>query len=669
MRIANIDNAAWRIIRFQFGTVYHISLAPALDENGDVRIAYNLDVRTSSEHCKLCDDEMISRIPGFGVLRLSYGLSSAVGGARGRIGVLSVLLVAWLVLVSCTETGRVPDSEFLDEYGAVVEERTLDQDELSQVRTGGGVLKYPTTFCSDPDPAIDHSITWRNIANPPLVTEIHAGLTQVSEYAADGYELALASSVRVSDDLLEYEFTLRSSLKFSDGSPLTSRDVKWSWARALSLGSETSRVWRVLGPIEGAVDVLGSGGELKGVEVVDDRRFRVQLERPFVDFRLHLSDPVASVLNRRNVESWPERSRTENTSSVVFEFDFSREVVGAGPFRLVSTSEGRFGASSCSLEWNSHYWGEPPSLARVDLVQVFDPFPSDEAAPPRRVHEVFAQGEIDVSMPDHDGSDSDFPTEDGSIGNFAPVHGEIRYGVLVFNPSFPPFDDVELRKALVGATELPSELLDDWSVGADRRVIPRSVIESSVASRVASVEPLAGGSMRDGAYQGVVIDAPIEQGPPDFYGVLMHDLVAQWEASLGLEVVLNSEPLAYDNAFRTGDLPFRVLTGSLSVPEPLHLLRRLTTPFGGRHESEEFRAALEMVASAESEPDRVVREQMALEVERYLLDNALVLPLVIYESEYEVRVQPWVRGFEYRAYPHSLFAAVWLEDAPPDRYE
>lgn len=578
-------------------------------------------------------------------------------------------MVAWVVLVSCADAGGVTDSEFPDGHEAVVEEHTAEEDELGQVQSGGGVLKYPTTFCSDPDPAIDRSISWRNIATPPLVTEIHAGLTQVSEFATDGYELALASSVQVSDDLREYEFTLRPSLNFSDGSPLTSRDVKWSWARALSLGAETTAVWRVLGPIEGAAEVLGRGGDLKGVEVVDDRRFRVRLERPFVDFPLHLSDPVASVLNRRNVESWSERSRTENMSSVVFEFDFSHEVVGAGPFRLLASNEGMFGVSGCSMERNPHYWSKPPSLARVDLVSVFDPFPSDEASPSRRVYEAFAQGEIDISMPERDGRDSDFSTDAGLVGSFAPVHGEIRYGMLVFNPSFPPFDDVEFRKALVGATELPSELLDDWSVGADTRIIPRSVIDVSVASRVVSDEPVAGGSRQDRANQGVVIDAPIDRVPPDSYGVLMHELVAQWEVSLGIEVILDSGPLAYDNAFRSGELPFRVLTGSLSVPDPLHLLRRLATPFDGRHESEEFRVAAEMVSLAESEPDNVVREEIALEIERYLLDNALVLPLVIFESQYEVRVQPWVKGFEYRAYPHSLFEGVWLEDAPLDRYE
>lgn len=76
-----------------------------------------------------------------------------------------------------------------------------------------------------------------------------------------------------------------------------------------------------------------------------------------------------------------------------------------------------------------------------------------------------------------------------------------------------------------------------------------------------------------------------------------------------------------------------------------------------------------MLTVAASEPDSVVRENLALAIERYMLDEALVLPLRVWESEYEVRVQPWVRGVEYRPYPHSLFAGVWLEDAPLERYE
>ena len=578
-------------------------------------------------------------------------------------GTICALVLACAMGDSTLDSGVTQDGDFVVELLA-----TVDEDRLNEVRSGG-VLKYPTNFCADPDPAIDRSIAWRNIGNPPVVTEIHAGLTRVNEFGTDGYELELASSVWVSDDLREYEFTLRPSLKFSDGSPLTSRDVKWSWERGLRFGAETTNAWRVLGAIEGADEVLGKVGELEGVEVIDDRRLMVRLERPFVGFPVQLSHPVASVLSPRNVESWPARSSTDNTSVLVTSFDYSHEVVGAGPFKLLQVDGGPFGSRSCSLERNPHYWGESPSLARVDLVSVSDQILIGGELTPPRFHEAFAQGEIDVALPDHDGSDSELSIGDGLPPTFAPVQAEIRYGMLVFNPAVPPFDDIGLRHALVGVTELPADLLGDWAVGADRRIIPRSIFRGSVPRVVDSDESVGGESRHGGAYAGLVIEATFDLEPPDTYGVLVQDLVAQWDEGLGLTVRLNSDPLAYDNAFDSGDLPFRLLRGSLGVPEPLHLLRRLVFAFGGGDLPDEFLVASEMLTAAESEPDSVVREQMALDIERHLLENALVLPLTVFESQYEVRVRHWVKGFKYRAYPHSLFANVWLEDAPPERYE
>lgn len=164
------------------------------------------------------------------------------------------------------------------------------------------------------------------------------GRDSAAEVVPDGYELALANGLTVSEGLTEYGFTLRQGLEFSDGVPLTSRDVKWSWGRALGLGAETSRVWRVLGPIVGAKAILGRGGDLSGVQVIDDRRFTVRLERPFVNIPLHLSDPIAFVVSRANAETWPGRSASENMPSLVFPYRSDHEVTGAGPLRLLAGS-------------------------------------------------------------------------------------------------------------------------------------------------------------------------------------------------------------------------------------------------------------------------------------------------------------------------------------------
>ena len=580
--------------------------------------------------------------------------------------------VLWFVLVSCAFGDLVDQTEQLGGIeDAVVGEESIagEVSGLEGARTPGGVLRYPVTACSEPDPAIDRSIGTRNIANPPLVAEIHAGLTRVDEFAADGYGPELASSVTVSGRLDEYRFTLRPELKFSDGSLLTSTDVKWSWERALSLGAETSRAWHVLGVIDGADEVLGLGGDLSGFEVIDDRRFDVRLVRPFVNFPLNLADPIASVLSRGNAETWPERFRTENTSSVFSPFDFEHEVVGAGRFRLLAGGGDPLIAMGCSIERNPHYWGEPSSLARVDFVPSFESFPSAADIGPVRVYEMFAQGEIDVSMPEPEARDSgSFAGNDASLG-IATVHGDGSYGMLVFNPVVPPFDAIEFRRALVSVTDVAAALSEGQSGGFTRHVVPRSVLRNSEAGAMTSPQSSYEVDVPGRKFSEVVIDVPFDRPEFDDYGRLMRRIVAQWEESLGLTVRLDSRPSVYDNSHRAGELPFRVMIGRLQVPEPLHQLRRLASAFGSRHASEEFRVVSEMLMFAEAESDSVVREEMALDIERYLLENALVLPLVLHESEFEVRVQPWVRGFEYWAYPHSLFAGVWLEDAPPERLE
>ena len=52
----------------------------------------------------------------------------------------------------------------------------------------------------------------------------------------------LAESVDISEDAREFTFTLREGLMFSDGEPLTSADVLFTFHRAID--PRTGSVWR-----------------------------------------------------------------------------------------------------------------------------------------------------------------------------------------------------------------------------------------------------------------------------------------------------------------------------------------------------------------------------------------------------------------------------------------
>ena len=66
-----------------------------------------------------------------------------------------------------------------------------------------------------------------------LQYEIFAGLTTFTPDESNPVQLDMATSHTVSSGGSVHTFILRPGLKFSDGSPLTASDFKWSWERAL----------------------------------------------------------------------------------------------------------------------------------------------------------------------------------------------------------------------------------------------------------------------------------------------------------------------------------------------------------------------------------------------------------------------------------------------------
>ncbi|RYJ01011.1 MAG: ABC transporter substrate-binding protein, partial [Acetobacteraceae bacterium] len=109
---------------------------------------------------------------------------------------------------------------------------------------------------------------------------------------------------RLSADAKTWDFTLRAGLRFHDGEPVLSRDVVASIARWMPQ------------------DVMGRKlqAALAAVEVVDDRRFRVRLNRPFPKL-LQAFGKVTTLA----LVIMPERiARTEASRNIT-------EFIGSGP--------------------------------------------------------------------------------------------------------------------------------------------------------------------------------------------------------------------------------------------------------------------------------------------------------------------------------------------------
>ncbi len=455
----------------------------------------------------------------------------------------------------------------------------------SEVEPGakGDVLYVDAVGCGIADPAIDAAMLFRSPSNFVLVSEIHAGLMEIS-HPDNIADPALAEGFSVSDDGLTYEFRLKKDIRFSDGSPITAKDVKWSWERAMRLSTETSRANDVLGSIVGAADIQGSYGELSGLSVIDDESLAVKLARPRSDFLFLLADPIASVLKRANVEGWGVVWDQLGSVSVLRDLPNGGSApLGAGPFRL-SRYSADFDTGGCALESNPHYWrGESELDAIVPVSHLYESF---GLVTVRSVYdEAFLSENIDyyyyapshAADDEHDHAEHDQSSPDVKL---VTARQPPRLMFLLFNPAYPPFDDVKFRRALVAGTD--RDALFPYPVEADGYILPSSFL--SVDSLVDGFEfrpDVSEQEFADSKYAAVgnIHEAQFDvAGPGDFIAFLVED----WAVRFGLSLNLVGEGASFGEGYAgdPADNAVRMIIFTPEYPDPHAVMRNFVAAFG-----------------------------------------------------------------------------------------
>ncbi len=130
-------------------------------------------------------------------------------------------------------------------------------------------------------------------------------------------------------DPLTYVFHLRTGVRFHDGRPLTSADVKATFDYILNPANRS--------PKRGAFRMVTS------IEAPDPATIIFHLNAPFASFTTSLVRPAVGIVPRDAG------------------IDFSRHPIGSGPFRFVSQSQD----DEVALERNPDYFRGAPQLARV----------------------------------------------------------------------------------------------------------------------------------------------------------------------------------------------------------------------------------------------------------------------------------------------------------------
>jgi oligopeptide transport system substrate-binding protein len=174
-----------------------------------------------------------------------------------------------------------------------------------------------------------------------LITNIMEGLYRIDENEEP--QPAQAGGVEVSDDELTYTFTLREGIKWSNGDPVTSRDFKYAWLRAMDPETAAPYSYIVAPYIKGGAEFnAGDGGaEDVAIETPDSRTLRVTLVNP-TPFFLGLTAFQTYYPQR---EEFVEQQGDEYAQS-------ADALLYNGPFTMTQFDP----ASGATLVKNEDYW-------------------------------------------------------------------------------------------------------------------------------------------------------------------------------------------------------------------------------------------------------------------------------------------------------------------------
>jgi peptide/nickel transport system substrate-binding protein len=228
----------------------------------------------------------------------------------------------------------------------------------------------------------------------------------------------LAEDMAIGD--MSVTFKLRKDATFQDGTPVTAKDVKWSFDRAVTVG--------------GFPTFQMSAGSLTKPEqfvAVDDHTFRVDFMKKD---RLTIPDLaviVPCVLNSALVKS-------KVTDQDPWGLEYTKlNTVGSGAYKVTNWTAG----SQVVLERNDNWKGGPlPKVRRIVWRMVPD-------AGNRRA--LLERGDADVS---YDLPNKDFAElkTDGKLSIVStPYSNGIQY--IGMNVQNPPFNDVKVRHAMAYA--------------------------------------------------------------------------------------------------------------------------------------------------------------------------------------------------------------------------
>jgi peptide/nickel transport system substrate-binding protein len=262
-----------------------------------------------------------------------------------------------------------------------------------------------------------YEVSW-NCYDRLISHEMKTGPSGQPYYDKEKFKPELAEDMNIGD--MSVTFKLKKNATFQDGTPITAKDVKWSFDRAVTVGGFPTFQ-------------MGAGSLSKPEQfvAVDDHTFRVDFLR-----KDRLTIPDLAVVVPCVLHS--ELVKKHATEKDPWGLEYTKlNTVGSGAYKVTSWTAG----SEVIMERNENWTGGPlPKIKRV----IWRMVPS---AGNRRA--LLERGDADIS---YELPNKDFVElkDSGKLNIIStPFSNGIQY--LGMNVKNPPFDNLKVRQAVAYA--------------------------------------------------------------------------------------------------------------------------------------------------------------------------------------------------------------------------
>lgn len=451
-----------------------------------------------------------------------------------------------------------------------------------------------------------------------------------------------ATHFDLSEDGRTYTFHLREGLVWSDGTPLTAEDFRWSWLRGLTpaTGSKNAQqLWY----IQGAADFNAgrtTDPETVGIRVVDPLTLAVTLENPTPFFPDLITYIAYAPVPRHAVEKFDKQwVRPEN-------------IVVNGPYKPTLWNP----RDRMVMEKNPRYW----DAANVAIPRTEVLFTEDESMNVR----LYESGKAHWIKPLPSDKVRDWITEGRSDLR---IDMQMCTYYYVIRTDRPPFDDPLLRRAVnmaIDKERMTKHILAGFQVAAP------NLVPDMFRDMLGYVSPKGDGFdpqkakelLAQAGYPGGVGLPKLEIVYNTFES---HRLIAEFvqrnlKENLGIEVAVNNmEWKSLLKLVSTGDFQIARTSWCADYPDPTTFLGVFHSEgennYSG-YKNPEYDKLLDRIGK---ETDRRKRNVLLCAAEMTLNRDAPITPFYFYTRSSMIR--PFVRGFESQYQDHHLIKDLRLE--------